>query len=125
MVTLIADDLKKWHDVAERNLFYFGFKEFLHAYDIKEGLMLYEASKPGLVITDINFDTSNPKNLDGLVLCRQIRDKTEDTIVVVMTSIEGIKETAIAHGAHYFIQKRHFKEEIEAFVKSHYSLTQH
>lgn len=121
--TLIADDLKKWHDVAERNLSYFGFKGFLHAYTIKEGLMLYEASNSGLVLTDINFDTTNPKNLDGLVLCRQIRDKNEDTIIVVMTAIEGARETAIAHGAHYFIQKQHFKGEIEIFVKSHYGIT--
>jgi DNA-binding response OmpR family regulator len=76
-------------------------------------------------MTDINFDTANPKNLDGLIFCEQIRKKDQGTTVVVMTQIENAQEMAMKHGAHYYIQKQNFKEEIEAFVKSHYSLTQH
>ncbi len=114
--TLIADDLKKWHDIAERNLRYLGFEDIMHAYSIRKGPLLYEAFKPELVFTDINFDTLHPNNIDGLVLCRQIRDKNEST-VVVMTQIENARETAMAYGAHYYIQKQNFKEEIEGFVK--------
>lgn len=128
--TLIADDFKKWHDVAERNLSYFGFREFLHAYTIKEGLVLYEAHRPDLVITDINFGPSKPtdvnemsKNLDGLVLCKQIRDQNKDARIVVMSSDISAKELAMANGANYFIQKPHFKDQIEDFIRLYSNTT--
>lgn len=120
--TLIADDFQKWHDAAERNLAYFGFSDFLHAYTIKEGLTLYEAHKPELVLTDINLNPSDSKNLDGLVLCKEIRNRNKDTKIVVMSSMDA-KEQAMSNGADYFIQKPQFKDQIEEFIKLYYGVT--
>ncbi|MBU0929558.1 MAG: response regulator [Nanoarchaeota archaeon] len=125
--TLIVDDIQKWHDVVEKNLFYFGFNGFLHAYNIKEGLVFYQAHKPELVITDINFDPSNPSNiqkmtgnLDGLVLCNEIRNQSKDVKIVVMSSIKEAEEVAKRSGADYFIEKIYFKDQIEDFIRQNY-----
>ncbi|MBU2590269.1 MAG: response regulator [Nanoarchaeota archaeon] len=126
--TLISDDMDYWHDIVERNLRFFGFNEFLHAYTIEECLERYKNNKPGLIITDINYDPLMPGNihngkgnLDGLRLCEQIREQDRDIKIVVMSSIEECaKETSIKNGADYFIQKKRFKEEIENFIKMHY-----
>ena len=123
--TLIADDLKYWHKIVRGNLVYFGFNDILHAYTVGEGLSLYTREKPGLNFIDINFDTDKPGNilegtgnLDGLVLCKQIRGLNENTKIIVMSSIEdGAKESAMECGADYFIQKRNLKDEIEDFIK--------
>jgi len=122
---LVADDMRKWHYIATKNLEYWKFPKPLHAFSKKAAERIYHSESPYLIITDINFDPrypgdpiNNKGNLDGLILTRQIKKDDPSKIVIIMSSIEqGVKEIALEAGADYFIQKQNFIKEFDTIVK--------
>jgi len=57
---------------------------FLEIYEAKDGieaLELYKTHKPDLIITDIEMP-----NMDGLTLCKKIREVDKDTPIVITTA---------------------------------------
>jgi CheY-like chemotaxis protein len=116
---LVADDKEKWHNVVAANLKYWGLGVPLSTFTLQEAKEIYTLEKPYITITDINFDTQNPKNLDGLILIEEITHDVREKILIAMSSTEkNIKERSLNAGAHYFIQKKFFKQQFNEIARS-------
>ena len=83
MYVLIVDDEPDLIDVIRETLIseeVFSEEEVLRAGNGAEALVIFEKQRPSLVMTDLNM----PK-MNGSELIRQIRERSPDTEIVVMT----------------------------------------
>ncbi|MCG8471543.1 MAG: sigma-54 dependent transcriptional regulator [Desulfobacterales bacterium] len=98
---LLIDDDESLLTVTAHNLVTGGF-QVLEAQSGEEGLLLFDAHRPELVVTDIRLS-----GMDGLQVLEAVKRKNTDTPVIVITahgSIELAVE-AMARGAFTFITK--------------------
>lgn len=98
---LLIDDDKNLRRVTEYNLSSKGFNVVCAASG-KEGLELYTASSPDLVITDVKL-----QDMNGLDILTRIKKETPDLPVIVMTAFGTIEMAvqAMHDGAFNFISK--------------------
>jgi two-component system, OmpR family, phosphate regulon response regulator PhoB len=79
--------------------------EILEAIDGESGLHLAQATRPDLVLLDVMM----PGDIDGLDVCRQIRQNPDlpDIRVVLLTARGQAKdrESGLAAGAHAYLAK--------------------
>jgi DNA-binding response OmpR family regulator len=91
MKILIVDDEQVIREPLGDRLRREGFEVFL-AGDGLEGLRTFHASRPDLVILDIVM----PGNMDGLTLCRRIREVSDAP--VMMMSAQAVNEDDVVEG---------------------------
>ncbi len=121
---LVVDDLEKWLKVASDNLRYYGCKEIIEATNPSDAVKKYFEVNPTMAMIDINFDTDNLEDTQGLDLIghlreqEYIREEKIKQVIVAMSSLrDDIKLRALASGANYFIDKRKFVKDFDGFVE--------
>jgi len=79
-----------------------------------EGLETFEEDSPDLVLTDVRMP-----RMDGVELLQEIRDRSPDTPVVLMTAQASLKSAiqAVNLGATHYIQKPFENEELLAVLR--------
>ena len=91
--------------------------EPLVACDGAEGFEIWQSARPDIVITDWIMP-----RLDGLQLCKRIRDNERGTYtyMIMVTSKSELQDiiTAMEHGADDFITKPYAKEELFVRIKA-------
>src|SRR5438477_6232598 len=98
---LIVDDDRQVRDVLHQIFLAAGYKCVL-AKDGDEGLQVFKAGRPPLVVTDLKMP-----GITGIELLQQVRAVDDDVAVIVLTDAADVK-TAIASlklGAHAFLMK--------------------
>ncbi len=105
---LIVDDDRQVRDVLHEIFLSHGYKCTL-ATDGREGLELFQATRPPLTVTDVKMPV-----MDGLEFLRRIRGLDPDAAVIMLTGVGDVK-TAIESlkvGAYDFIIKPVNVEEL-------------
>jgi len=98
---LIVDDDRQVREVLHQIFISAGYNCLL-ASDGREGIEVFTASRPPLVVTDLKMP-----GMTGMELLQQVRAVDGDAAVIVLTGAADVK-TAIASlklGAHDFIMK--------------------
>ena len=111
---MVVDDDVDLAAACARVLKRVGF-ECLTAYDSPEALTLFDSHRPALVLSDINLPTS-----DGFEIARQVRRKSPETPVILMTTYHSANaaEEASRAGAGGYLRKPFANAEMVAMVKS-------
>lgn len=96
--------------------------ETLVATDGYEALHDYEEWHPDLVLLDWMLPT-----MDGLEVCRRIRETDETTPVLFLTAKDGVEDTikGLRTGANDYIKKPFSFEELVERIKIHFRNQQH
>ena len=105
---LIVDDDRQVRDVLRQIFLAAGYKCVL-AKDGDEGLQVFKAGRPPLVVTDLKMP-----GITGIELLQQVRAVDDDVAVIVLTDAADVK-TAIASlklGAHAFLMKPIIVDEL-------------
>ena len=86
-----------------------GATEVLECDNGLEAVAMYEKEQPDLVVLDVNMP-----GIDGLETLRRIKEKNEDCVAVVLTSIANRQtvEAAADSGAAHYIRKDNKPDEI-------------
>ncbi|MDY3367762.1 MAG: response regulator [Zhenhengia yiwuensis] len=109
----IIEDEKPISDIIKYNLEKEGYK-VCTAYDGEEGLKLIEAVDPDLILLDIMM----PK-LDGLEVCKRVRQVKETPIILLTAKAEEIdKVVGLELGADDYMTKPFGMRELSARVKA-------
>src|SRR5881296_1950670 len=98
---LIVDDDRQVREVLHQIFIAAGYNCLL-ANDGREGVEVFKAGRPPLVVTDLKMP-----GITGIELLQQVRAVDDDVAVIVLTGAADVK-TAIASlklGAHDFIMK--------------------
>ena len=111
---LIIEDEKELAEILGDYLGIEGFQVFI-SFDGEEGLKLFKAKKPELVLLDIML----PK-LNGMEVCKQIRQMSNIPIIMVSAkSGEMDKVISLGIGADDYVTKPFSPLELVARVKAH------
>ena len=107
------DDEKEIADLLEIYLISDGF-QVLKAYSAKEGLRILEEKKIDLVLLDVMMP-----DMDGIAMCRRIRETNNIPIIVVSAKTQDIdKIVGLSTGADDYVAKPFNPLELMARVKS-------
>ena len=110
---LVVDDEKEIADLLELYLISDGF-QVKKAYDAQEGLRIMKEEKIDLVLLDIMMP-----NIDGLEMCRRIRETNNVPIIMVSAKTqEWDKIGGLTAGADDYVTKPFNPLELMARVKS-------
>lgn len=110
---LVVEDEKAIVDILKFNLEREGF-EVLTAYDGEAGYEVYQTSNPDLLLLDIMM----PK-MDGLTLCKKIRDESTVPIIMLTARAEEVdKVLGLEFGADDYMTKPFSVRELIARVKA-------
>ncbi len=113
-VILVVEDEKEIAELIRDYLEQEGFKVAL-AYDGKQGLEVYQKTKPILAILDIMLP-----QMDGLELCRLIRNESSIPILILSAKKGDIdKILGLGLGADDYVTKPFSPGELVARVKAH------
>lgn len=98
---LVIDDDASLRRVTEYNLEQAGYR-VLTAADGREGLRVFRAEHPSLVVTDLQMP-----GLSGLKVLEQVKALLPETLVIVITAYGTIEQAveAMKKGAHDFLTK--------------------
>lgn len=110
---LVVDDEKEIADLLELYLISDGF-QVKKAYDAQEGLRIMKNEKIDLVLLDIMMP-----NIDGLEMCRRIRETNNVPIIMVSAKTQELdKIVGLTTGADDYVTKPFNPLELMARVKS-------
>ena len=110
---LVVDDEKPISDIVKFSLSKEGF-EVVTAFDGEEGLVVFAAENPDLVILDLML----PK-IEGLEVCREIRKTSNVPIIMVTAKDSEIdKVLGLELGADDYVTKPFSNRELIARVKA-------
>jgi len=109
---LVIDDDTSLRRVLEYNLQESGY-EVQAASSGEEGLYLFGKSQPDLVITDMKMP-----GMDGLMVLKSIKERSAETLVIVITAFGTIDVAveAMKAGAHDYITKPFNRDELKLTV---------
>ncbi|MDD2883216.1 MAG: sigma-54 dependent transcriptional regulator [Rhodoferax sp.] len=110
---LIIDDDNSLRRVLEYNLQEEGY-EVQAASSGEEGLYLFGQSQPNLVITDMKMS-----GMDGLMVLKSIKERSPDTLVIIITAFGTIDVAveAMKAGAYDYITKPFNRDALKLTVK--------
>jgi two-component system chemotaxis response regulator CheY len=86
----------------------------------REAIELFERHSPDLVLLDINMPV-----MDGLTALRELRRKSQEVVIVMLTSLASadVVEESLGAGANYHLRKdlpvKELKEEIRETWLAH------
>ncbi|MDD6616275.1 MAG: response regulator transcription factor, partial [Lachnospiraceae bacterium] len=110
---LVVDDEKEIADLLELYLISDGY-QVKKAYDAMEGLQIMKKEKIDLVLLDIMMP-----RIDGLEMCRKIRDHNNVPIIIVSAKTQELdKIVGLTTGADDYVTKPFNPLELMARVKS-------
>lgn len=110
---LVVDDEKEIADLLELYLISDGF-QVKKAYDAQKGLRIMKEEKIDLVLLDIMMP-----NIDGLEMCRRIRETNNVPIIMVSAKTQELdKIVGLTTGADDYVTKPFNPLELMARVKS-------
>lgn len=110
---LVVDDEKEIADLLELYLISDGF-QVKKAYDAQEGLRIMKEEKIDLVLLDIMMP-----NIDGLEMCRRIRETNNVPIIMVSAKTQELdKIVGLTTGADDYVTKPFNPLELMARVKT-------
>lgn len=110
---LVVEDEKAIVDILKFNLEREGF-QVLTAYDGEAGYKVYQTENPDLLLLDIMM----PK-MDGLTLCKKIRDESTVPIIMLTARAEEVdKVLGLEFGADDYMTKPFSVRELIARVKA-------
>lgn len=110
---LVVDDEKEIADLLEIYLISDGF-QVEKAYSAQEGLEILQAAGADLVLLDVMMP-----NMNGLEMCRKIRETNNIPIIIVSAKTEEIdKIVGLSSGADDYVSKPFNPLELMARVKS-------
>lgn len=118
----ILDDIEKWQKVATDNLTYYGCSHIIYFENKNSIIEAYQSDNiqiPDIALLDINLDSQNLQNKEGLEVCQFFKTNIPDTTIVVMSSLENIAEEAKKSGANFVIQKKNFVQDFDAFIQQY------
>lgn len=106
---LIVDDEPHLRMYLKLLLKQIGFRTFSEAKNGQEGVDLYKARRPDLVLLDVNMPVK-----EGLEALEEIIDFDGNAVVVMASSVASRQavERSVELGASYYIRKDTPKEEI-------------
>jgi DNA-binding NtrC family response regulator len=110
---LIIDDDPSFRRVLGYNLQEEGY-EVIAAVSGADGLREFDEHRPPLVITDLKM-----ADIDGFRVLREIKDRSPDTLVMIMTAF-GAVDTAVEAmklGAYDYITKPFNRDELKLMVR--------
>ena len=110
---LVIDDDTSLRRVLEYNLQEAGY-EVRTAASGEEGVYLFEQQQPDLVITDMKMP-----GMDGLMVLKSIKERSPETLVVIITAFGTIDVAveAIKAGAYDYITKPFNREALKLTIK--------
>ncbi len=114
LTLLIVDDESEVADTCARVLKRAGF-DCVVAYDAPAALELFDATRPALVLSDINLP-----NGDGFEIARYVRDRSRVTPVILMTAHHNrqIAGQAARAGATGYLRKPFSNVDLTTAIKS-------
>ncbi|MSM38419.1 MAG: response regulator [Geobacter sp.] len=109
---LVIDDDASLRRVLEYNLEEEGY-EVLAAASGEEGLRLFAAHAPALVITDMKMT-----GIDGFQVLRQVKEQAPETLVIIITAFGAVDAAveAMKLGAYDYITKPFKRDELKLIV---------
>jgi two-component system NtrC family response regulator len=119
MKILIIDDDTSFRRILEYNLQEEGY-EVLSASSGEEGLAIFEARAPNLVITDMKMN-----GISGIDVLSAVKKQSPDTLVIIITAF-GIVDKAVEAmklGAYDYITKPVNRDELKLVVRKALELT--
>lgn len=119
MKILIIDDDTSFRRILEYNLQEEGYK-VLSASSGEEGLAIFEARAPNLVITDMKMN-----GISGIDVLSAVKKQSPDTLVIIITAF-GIVDKAVEAmklGAYDYITKPVNRDELKLVVRKALELT--
>jgi len=110
---LVIDDDTSLRRVLEYNLQEEGY-DVRSASSGEEGLYLFGQAQPDLVITDMKMS-----GMDGLMLLKSIKERSPETLVVIITAFGTVDVAveAMKAGAYDYITKPFNRDELKLTVK--------
>ena len=111
---LIADDEKHIREILKMYCEKEGF-DVIEAADGAEAILKVQSEKPDILILDIMM----PK-LDGLSVLRKMRNKNENTPVLLLTAKDSVEDrvAGLDAGANDYLSKPFHLAELEARIRS-------
>jgi len=111
---LVVEDEKELADALGRGLEQQGYAVDI-AYDGEEALELFEVNGYDLILLDLNI----PK-IDGVEVCRQIRQSGSSTGILMLTARSGLDDrvNGLDHGADDYLVKPFHMSELLARVRA-------
>jgi two-component system chemotaxis response regulator CheY len=99
---LIVDDEKHLRVYLKLLLKQIGFTAFFEAGNGQQGIDLYKAHQPDLVLMDVNMPVK-----EGIEALKEIVEFDKDAVVVMASSVASRKavEASVESGASYYIRK--------------------
>ena len=116
---LVIDDDDSFRRILEYNLQEEGY-EVLSASSGEEGLAIFEARAPNLVITDMKMN-----GISGIDVLSAVKKQSPDTLVIIITAF-GIVDKAVEAmklGAYDYITKPVNRDELKLVVRKALELT--
>ena len=111
---LIVEDEKKLCDTVARHLYDAGY-EVDTCYDGEEALEYILTENYDLIVLDLNLP-----GMDGMDILRELRQKNEDTKVLILSARSQIadKVEGLDAGANDYMEKPFHLQELEARIRS-------
>ena len=105
---LIVDDDRQVRDVLHQIFLAAGYKCVL-AKDGDEGLQVFKAGRPPLVVTDLKMP-----GITGIELLKQVRQEDPDTAVIVESGAADVRSeiACLKSGAYAYIMKPIIMDEL-------------
>lgn len=118
----VLDDIEKWQKVATDNLTYYECNHIIYFKNKNSIIKAYQSDNiqiPNIAFLDVNLDSQNLQNKEGLEVCQFFRKNIPDTTIVVMSSLENIAQEAKKSGANFIIQKKNFVRDFDTFIQQY------
>lgn len=112
---MLIEDEAYFRKFVGRVLQHFKIGRVLEARDGREGVELFQTNAPDFVLLDISMP-----HMDGVKTLAQLRKVSDQTPIVMLTSIadEKIVEQCVKEGATFFIRKDVPADELTAAISN-------
>jgi two-component system NtrC family response regulator len=119
MKVLIIDDDTSFRRILEYNLLEEGY-EVLSASSGEEGVAIFEAQVPNLIITDMKMN-----GISGIDVLNAVKKQSPDTLVIIITAFGAVDKAveAMKLGAYDYITKPVNRDELKLVVRNALELT--
>lgn len=123
-VILIVDDEENIRSALSAFLQRIGYT-VLTASSGREALSRVDAQEPDLVLLDVVLDESDPQQMSGLEVCRQLRTRSRFVPIIMLTSYPEWQVESLGQGAIAFVTKPWENNALATQIRATLSAVQH